>query len=292
MRLRQIAVALALSTLTSLSYLSPARAVDCEGLKSAKISDTTIISAEAVPAGDLTTADKVTRKDMPAFCRVVASVKDAPELRRSRRAMDAERRMEGRLPRQRQRRLRGRPRLQLRGDGSRDQARLRLRGDRSRDGAGDPAQRRRAHRASGQVERLGHAGDPRGGGRRESRSRRRSTARTPSAPITRAARRAVSRGSSKRNITRRTSTAFIAGAPVVSRTWGHAVAVTSFQAANLKPGHKLSDAKLALAHQVGGGRLRRQGQRPQVRSVHRRPAGLRLRSRRSSYARAPRPTIA
>ena len=79
MRLRQMAVALALSTLTSLSYLSPARAVDCEGLKSAKISDTTIISAEAVPAGDLTTGDKVTRKNMPAFCRVVASVKDAPD---------------------------------------------------------------------------------------------------------------------------------------------------------------------------------------------------------------------
>ena len=38
----------------------------------------------------------------------------------------------------------------------------------------------------------------------------------------------------------------LAGAPVVSRTWGHAVAVTSYQAANLKPGHKLSDAKLAL----------------------------------------------
>ena len=29
--------------------------------------------------GDLTTADKVTRKNLPAFCRVVASVKDAPD---------------------------------------------------------------------------------------------------------------------------------------------------------------------------------------------------------------------
>jgi hypothetical protein len=38
----------------------------------------------------------------------------------------------------------------------------------------------------------------------------------------------------------------LAGAPVISRTWGHAVAVTSYQAANLKPGHKFSDAKLAL----------------------------------------------
>src|SRR3984957_207888 len=38
----------------------------------------------------------------------------------------------------------------------------------------------------------------------------------------------------------------LAGATVVNRTWGHAVAVTSYQAANLKPAHKLSDANLAL----------------------------------------------
>jgi feruloyl esterase len=78
MRPRQMAAATVLSTLSSLSFLSPARAVDCDGLKSPKIADTVIISAEAVPAGDLTTADKVTRKNMPTFCRVVASVKDAP----------------------------------------------------------------------------------------------------------------------------------------------------------------------------------------------------------------------
>src|SRR5271170_1435389 len=76
MRLRLMGTAVVLSTLP---FLSPARAVDCEGLKSAKIADTSIISAEPVPAGDLTTEDKATRKNMPAFCRVVASVKDAPD---------------------------------------------------------------------------------------------------------------------------------------------------------------------------------------------------------------------
>ena len=76
MRLTMMGTATALAMLT---FLSPARAVDCNGLKSAKIADTTIISAEAVPAGDLTTDDKVTRKNLPAFCRVVASVKDAPD---------------------------------------------------------------------------------------------------------------------------------------------------------------------------------------------------------------------
>ena len=62
----------------------------------------------------------------------------------------------------------------------------------------------------------------------------------------------------------------LAGAPVINRTWGHAVAVWDYQAANLKPGHKLSDAKLAFLHQVGRRRLRRQAERAQVRSVHRR----------------------
>ena len=38
----------------------------------------------------------------------------------------------------------------------------------------------------------------------------------------------------------------LTGAPVINRTWGHAVAVWDYQAANLKPGHKLSDAKLAF----------------------------------------------
>ena len=38
----------------------------------------------------------------------------------------------------------------------------------------------------------------------------------------------------------------LAGAPVINRTWGHAVAVWDYLAANAEPGHKLSDAKLAL----------------------------------------------
>ena len=71
-------------------------------------------------------------------------------------------------------------------------------------------------------------------------------AQTPSAPITPAARQAVSRGLIEAEYFPEDFDGILAGAPVVSRTWGHAVAVTSFQAANLKPGHKLSDANLAL----------------------------------------------
>ena len=69
------------STATALiaSFWSPlAWAGGCEDLKTIKLADTTIASADSIPAGDFTTPDKVTRKAMPAFCRVVASVKSAP----------------------------------------------------------------------------------------------------------------------------------------------------------------------------------------------------------------------
>ena len=76
MRDRHIATAIGLLALT---LSASGRAATCESLKSADIADTTIVSAVAVAAGDLTTDDKVTRKNMPAFCRVVASIKDAPD---------------------------------------------------------------------------------------------------------------------------------------------------------------------------------------------------------------------
>ena len=65
--------------LAALACSSPALAGSCEDLASLKLPDTTIETAQAVPAGDYTTADKAVRKGMPAFCRVVASVKDAPD---------------------------------------------------------------------------------------------------------------------------------------------------------------------------------------------------------------------
>jgi hypothetical protein len=60
-------------------WSAPSWAAGCEDLANLKLPDTTIKSAESIPAGDFTTSDKVTRKDMPAFCRVVASVKAAPD---------------------------------------------------------------------------------------------------------------------------------------------------------------------------------------------------------------------
>jgi feruloyl esterase len=40
------------------------------------------------------------------------------------------------------------------------------------------------------------------------------------------------------------------GAPVVSRTWGHAAVAWDYIAANLEPGHKLSDGKLTLLNKA------------------------------------------
>ena len=65
--------------LAALASAAPAFASSCEDLASLKLPDTTIETAQTVPAGDYTTSDKVARKGMPAFCRVVASVKAAPD---------------------------------------------------------------------------------------------------------------------------------------------------------------------------------------------------------------------
>ena len=40
----------------------------------------------------------------------------------------------------------------------------------------------------------------------------------------------------------------LVGAPVINRTWTHSTLLWVYGAANLKPGHKLSDAKLAFLH--------------------------------------------
>lgn len=51
----------------------------CENLLNLKLPQTTIKSAETIPAGSFTTSDKVTRVAATAFCRVVASVQRAPD---------------------------------------------------------------------------------------------------------------------------------------------------------------------------------------------------------------------
>jgi len=79
---RAFRMKLLVSTTVALSapfWSAPSWAAGCEELANLKIADTTIKNAESIPAGDYATSDKVTRKDMPAFCRVVASVSAAPD---------------------------------------------------------------------------------------------------------------------------------------------------------------------------------------------------------------------
>ena len=242
MRLKQMGGAMVLSTLT---FLSPARALDCNGLKSAKIADTTIISAEAVPAGDLTTADKVTRKDMPAFCRVVASVKDAP---------DSDVQVELWMPNEGWKGV-----FHINGNGG-------YAGTLAYNYGAMEAAIKRGY-ASAETD-LGTApasplnGDALVGhpdkwkdwgllGTHEAAVAGKQIAKVfYGADAKHSYYTGCSTGGQQGIIEAEyfpeDFDGILAGAPVVNRTWGHAVAVTSYQAANLKPGHKLSDANLAL----------------------------------------------
>ena len=58
----------------------PAQAAGCEDLIDLKIPATTIRVAQSIPAGDYTASDKLKYANMPAFCRVLASVKPAPDI--------------------------------------------------------------------------------------------------------------------------------------------------------------------------------------------------------------------
>jgi feruloyl esterase len=66
-------------SLAALCCSTTAFASSCEDLAGRKLPDTTIETAQTVPTGDYATSDKITRKAMPAFCRVLASVKGAPD---------------------------------------------------------------------------------------------------------------------------------------------------------------------------------------------------------------------
>jgi feruloyl esterase len=71
-------VSTAIGFTLSIGSLS-ARAAGCEDLINLKIPATTIKVAESIAGGDYTAADKAKYTGLPAFCRVLASVKSAPD---------------------------------------------------------------------------------------------------------------------------------------------------------------------------------------------------------------------
>jgi hypothetical protein len=214
-------------------------------VKTAKIADTTIVSATAVPAGDLTTEDKVTHKDMPAFCRVVVSVKDA---------LDSDVRVELWMPDAGWKSV-----FHVNGNGG-------YAGVLAYNYGAMEAAVKRGY-ASAETD-LGTApatpldGDALVG--HPDKWRDWGLLGTHEAAVAgKEIARAFYGAAPKRSYYTGCSTGgqqglieaeaypqdfdgVLAGAPVINRTWGHAVAVTTFQAANLKPGRQLSEAHLAL----------------------------------------------
>jgi feruloyl esterase len=75
-KLRLLALAAGLGALT---IASPVWAAACEDLARLKLPETVIKSAEAVPAGGFAALGALRRPDLPPFCRVIASVRAAPD---------------------------------------------------------------------------------------------------------------------------------------------------------------------------------------------------------------------
>ncbi|MGA0605099.1 tannase/feruloyl esterase family alpha/beta hydrolase [Phenylobacterium sp. VNQ135] len=64
--------------LLALAVASPSAAASCEALRDLKLPDTVIRSADTIPAGGFAGMGAVRAPDLPAFCRVVASVRTSP----------------------------------------------------------------------------------------------------------------------------------------------------------------------------------------------------------------------
>ncbi len=70
----------ALLATAALAFAAPAYAAPCESLLSAKLPSVTILSAQAIPAGPYTPpGSKAALADLPAFCRVVATINPVPD---------------------------------------------------------------------------------------------------------------------------------------------------------------------------------------------------------------------
>ena len=74
-RFRRVAFLIAIGGTAVVAGATSGRADEaCASLKDLKIEDTTITAAESVPAGSFTASDSKTYADLPAFCRVTATV--------------------------------------------------------------------------------------------------------------------------------------------------------------------------------------------------------------------------
>jgi feruloyl esterase len=226
-------------------WSAPSWAAKCEDLASLQIPNTTIKSAESVPAGELTTADKVTRKDMPAFCRVVASISAAP---------DSSIGVEMWLPQDGWKGVfhaignGGYSGILAYNYGAMEAAIKRGYASEVTDMGTAPATPLNGDALVGHPQKWKDWG---------------SLSTHEAAVVGKQIEKAFYGADAKHAYYSGCSTGgqqglieaqsypedfdgILAGAPVINRTWGHVAAVWDYRAANLKPGHKLSEAKLAL----------------------------------------------
>jgi Tannase and feruloyl esterase len=219
----------------------------CENLLALKLPQTTIKSAETIPAGNFTTSDKVTRTAPTSFCRVVASVQSAP---------DSDIGIEMWLPEEGWSGV-------FHGNGSGGYA------GSFRTGYPEMETAIRRGYASAVTD-MGTApandldGDPLVGHPQKWKDW--GLLSTHVMTVTGKAIATSFYGAApKRSYFTGCSTGgqqglieaqyypddydgIVSGAPVVNRTWGHAAAVWAYKAAHLLPGHEISDVKLALLH--------------------------------------------
>jgi feruloyl esterase len=232
-------------SLAALCCSAPALASSCEDLAGLKLPDTAIEAAQTVPAGDYMTSDKITRKAMPPFCRVVASVKGAP---------DQDIQIEVWLPKDQWKGV-----FHANGNGG-------YAGIVSFGYDGMEAGVKRGY-ASASTDMGTAPSNPLNGDSLVGHPQKWKDWGLLSTHVMTVTGKEIGKAfygeEPKHSYFTGCSTGgqqalieaqyypndydgIIVGAPVVSRTWGHAAVLWDYLAANLQPGHKLSDAKLAL----------------------------------------------
>lgn len=235
------------ATLVAFILASPCYAANCEDLLHLKLPNVTIESAEQVAAGDFAGRGNVKEADLPAFCRVVASVKPAP---------DSDIRVEIWMPI-------GSWKGVFHGNGNGG-----FGGSLSAGYAGMEEGLRRGYATA--VTDTGTApatvldGDPLIG-----HPQKWEDWGKLSTHVMTVTGKAIAKAFYGYDATHSYFTGcstggqqglieaqyypddydgILVGAPVIDRTWGHALAVWDLQSANLEPGRQLSSAKLALLH--------------------------------------------
>ena len=74
-RFRRVGLLIAMGGLAAIARATSGHAAEaCASLKDLKIEDTTITSAESVPAGSFTAPNSKSYANLPAFCRVTATL--------------------------------------------------------------------------------------------------------------------------------------------------------------------------------------------------------------------------